>query len=532
MAILLLEQARFHQARSFYRDIYNGNDKFYMAASRADTWTDDTSPDTFYDNRLDVQQFRDTILFVKRVQSADTAMLAKRIDWATGTIYDNYDDNYSPSNTANSGATSLQAANFYVLTDAFNVYKCIDNNNNGQSTTKPSSTGTEIFTTADLYKWKFLFQLGASDRTKFLSTAYMPVRKVSGAGQPSFDINGELNSIAVTAGGSGYSSPPTVTIQGDGTGATANATLTGNAVSSISISTGGSGYTFADIKLTGGGGANAKADATLGSTDTPTLQTNVEGTAVKGTIDKIVVSAQGTDYTAGDVTLTITGDGIGAAAAAVVNSNGNITGVTITAPGSGYTNAAITLVQASGSGVNATFRVVISPIEGHGSHPQKELFCKRVGMTVSFDNDSRDIITGNDYRQVGLIKNITKYGLSTLFDDATGSPHFIVTINDPNNYDADDSIETSSGGKFSVAQLRDTTGNGTDDSVYLQENTKGISVSDTITNTTKGLSGLPINSLANPEISTDSGDVIYFDNRKPITREEGQVETVKIIFTF
>ena len=119
-----------------------------------------------------------------------------------------------------------------------------------------------------------------------------------------------------------------------------------------------------------------------------------------------------------------------------------------------------------------------------------------------------------------------------MFDDATGSPHFIVTINDPNNYGADDSIETSSGGKFSVAQLRDTTGNGTDDSVYLQENTKGISVSDTITNTTKGLSGLPINSLANPEISTDSGDVIYFDNRKPITREEGQVETVKIIFTF
>lgn len=87
MAILLLEQARFHQARSFYRDIYNGNDKFYMAASRADTWTDDTSPDTFYDNRLDVQQFRDTILFVKRVQSADTAMLAKRIDWATGELY-------------------------------------------------------------------------------------------------------------------------------------------------------------------------------------------------------------------------------------------------------------------------------------------------------------------------------------------------------------------------------------------------------------------------------------------------------------
>ena len=64
MAILLLEQARFHQARSFYRDIYNGNDKFYLAASRTETWTDDTAPDTSVDNRVDVQKFRDKILFV------------------------------------------------------------------------------------------------------------------------------------------------------------------------------------------------------------------------------------------------------------------------------------------------------------------------------------------------------------------------------------------------------------------------------------------------------------------------------------
>ena len=216
----------------------------------------------------------------------------------------------------------------------------------------------------------------------------------------------------------------------------------------------------------------------------------------------------------------------------MVNTNGNITGVTITNPGSGYTQASIALTQASGGGTNATFRVIISPIDGHGAHPQKELFCKRVGVTVSFDNDSRDLITGNDYRQVGLMKNITKYGLDSLFDDATGTPHFIIGISDPNNYSADDIVTATSGGNFTVAQLRDTTGNGTDDSVYLQENSAGIGSSDTITNLTKGLSSLPINSLSNPEIDNNSGDIVYFDNRKPITREEGQVETVKIIFTF
>ena len=87
------------------------------------------------------------------------------------------------------------------MTDGFNVYKCIDNNDNGQSTVKPTSTGTEIFETSDSYKWKFMFQIGAADRTKFLSTSYMPVRVSSGAGDPHFDVNGEIDSATVSSGG-------------------------------------------------------------------------------------------------------------------------------------------------------------------------------------------------------------------------------------------------------------------------------------------------------------------------------------------
>ena len=95
----------------------------------------------------------------------------------------------------------MSAANFYVLTDGFNVYKCIDNNDNGQSTVKPTSTGTEIFETSDSYKWKFMFQIGAADRTKFLSTSYMPVRVSSGVETHAFDVNGEIDSATVSSGG-------------------------------------------------------------------------------------------------------------------------------------------------------------------------------------------------------------------------------------------------------------------------------------------------------------------------------------------
>ena len=535
MAILIRDQARVQQARSFYRDIYNDNDRYFLAASRTQTWTTDTEPDTSFDNRVDMSQFRRDILFVKKVQNADVAMLARRIDWTTGTVYDQYDDGLNTTTTANSGATTLSAANFYVLTDEFNVYKCMNNNANGQSTVKPTGTGTEIFETSDKYKWKFMFQIGASDRTKFLSDSYLPVRKVSGAGEPDFDINGQIDSVTVSSGGAGYTSSPTVTIQGDGTGAVATATVSGGAVTAITIVSGGSGYSFADVKLTGGGFTTvAQADAVLGTTDSPTLQTAVENTAVSGTIDNILITNVGQDYVNGDASISIDGDGTGAAASLVINSNGNVDSVAVTNPGSGYTKATITISQSSGTGTNAAFRVIISPFGGHGSNPQEELYARRVGITVSFDNDTQDLVTGNDYRQVGLLKNIRPYGKTTLFNDATGSAQYTIGTSMPGSYAADDNVTTTSGGSFTVTQVRDADTDGTDDTVYLLPITEAIGASDTLTNTTQDITGLTINSgtLTKPEIAVHTGELIYYDNRRPIVRDEDQVETVKIIFTF
>ena len=535
MAILIRDQARVQQARSFYRDIYNDNDRYFLAASRTTTWTTDTDPDTSYDNRIDMSQFRRDILFVKKVQNSDVAMLARRIDWTSGTVYDQYDDALTPTNTSNSGASSLDEANFYVLTEDFNVYKCMNNNFNAPSTTKPSSTGTEVFETVDGYKWKFLFQIGASDRAKFLSESYIPVRKVSGGGEPGFDVNGEIDNIVISNAGAGYTTSPIVTIQGDGIGAVATATVSGGEVTNINITNGGFGYSFADVVLTGGGYTTiAKADAVLGSTETSTLQSAVESTAVRGTIDNIIIDSIGQDYVNGDALVQIEGDGQGAEAALVINSNGNVESISVTDPGVGYTKATITLNQTLGGGSGASFRAIISPWGGHGSNPQQELFARRVGITVSFDNDSQDMVTENDYRQVGLLKNITPYGATNLFNDLTGTPCFTIGTSTPTSFSSDDNITTDSGGEFLVTQVRDASGDGIDDTVYLQEITAGIASSDSLTNNTKDITGLTINTstLTNPEIDVKSGELIYYDNRKPITRDEDQVETVKLIFTF
>jgi hypothetical protein len=35
--------------------------------------------------------------------------------------------------------------------------------------------------------------------------------------------------------------------------------------------------------------------------------------------------------------------------------------------------------------------------------------------------------------------------------------------------------------------------------------------------------------LANPEVAIDSGDIIYFENRRPINRASDQLEDIKIV---
>src|SRR5262249_108711 len=92
-------------------------------------------------------------------------------------------------------------------------------------------------------------------------------------------ITGYVSSITVTTGGSSYTSAPTATIPGDGSGATASVilsssgttTTTAGSVTTISLTTGGAGYTSAPtVSLSGGGGSGATATATLSTSGTTT----------------------------------------------------------------------------------------------------------------------------------------------------------------------------------------------------------------------------------------------------------------------
>lgn len=76
-----------------------------------------------------------------------------------------------------------------------------------------------------------------------------------------------LARIDVTAGGTGYTTAPTVAFSGGGgSGAAATATIAGGAVTSIAITNAGSGYTSAPtVSFSGGGGSGATATAVIGT---------------------------------------------------------------------------------------------------------------------------------------------------------------------------------------------------------------------------------------------------------------------------
>ncbi len=152
--------------------------------------------------------------------------------------------------------------------------------------------------------------------------------------------SGGVASIAVQAGGTGYTAP-TVTISGGGgAGATATANLTG-AVSNISLSSGGSGYTSAPtVTLSGGGGTGATATATL----------------TADAVTAVTINNAGSGYTsAPTVTFTGGGGGSGAAATASIAVAGQISSITVNGPGSGYTSIpTVTISDAAGTGATAT----------------------------------------------------------------------------------------------------------------------------------------------------------------------------------
>ena len=197
-----------------------------------------------------------------------------------------------------------------------------------------------------------------------------------------------------------------------------------------------------------------------------------------------------------------------------------------------------------------------------------------INAKLSYDEGAGDFPIDNDYRRIGLITNPLKFGTTELISDLTVSATKAVIFSPTfqGNYVPDEIMTQSRvvGGTTVTARARVISWNATTKVLkYYQNSVDGIfpevtgtqnefDGSTVINGVTSGAAGQPdvnfpavpntssrnINNTeydlgmkfnsgyAKPEVKSNSGQVVYIDNRRSISRANDQVEDIKIVIEF
>ena len=440
--------------------------------------------------------YYDSMLFLKKITSNDVRRVVPRLDWQTGTIYEMYRNNYSSTNrTPQTKSTTLYGSN-------------PDNPNGHKSLFEPTHTNTvpqQAGNGSDGYLWKYLYTISPSDIVKFVTTAYIPLPKEWGDTTNSnikdAAVDGKIETVIIKNGGSGYSiddggtvtstgTISNVPITGDGTGGTVSININSGVVESIEGVVGGTGYTYASVRFEEG--------------------------------------------TFGGKTLIV------------------------------------------GSG--AEFEVIIPPKGGHGADIYRELGGFRVMLYSKYDNnvdDVPDYVVGNDFSRVGLVKNPLQFGGTDLLNNTTAtnlsalklkpdtssglttsnvtySPNTLITqtvgvgstaVGYVASWNPDTGIlkyyqpvgfstlSNYSYKKLDFVGLNTAITGGSPENLVVD--TSFNDKSSTVVGGRNVSLGQTFNlGKASPDVKKYSGEIIYIDNRAPVTRTSSQKEEVKIVIEF
>jgi len=157
-------------------------------------------------------------------------------------------------------------------------------------------------------------------------------------------------------------------------------------------------------------------------------------------------------------------------------------------------------------------------------------------------SESGEFTTGNDFRRIVLVRNPVDSGTGSTATASTLDATKSMTFSSVLAFQADEKITGSSTG--AVGYVIDAISTSTTTTVrYIQPqfanqgvdangNLTEFTVSDTVTGATSGVSGSPASVDTTPELTHDSGDILYIENRKPISRAADQTENIKLIVEF
>ena len=433
--------------------------RYYAAIGRSEDWNDSDVATVPTNDAASARDARGGFQSLKLIEDA-SYVLPRRI-WIANLIYSAFDDN----------DVGFPVNPFYAINSNNEIYICLEQGKKQDGTSQLSTvqpTGNTIgtpFRTADGYTWKFLYSIGALRADKFLSSAYQPVRYVAStdSDSPAEDLQqeivqnnaipGQILGYAITNGGTGYTSTPTVSIIGNGTNARAYAVKSGEVI--------------IDIKVVADSSGNSSA------------------------------SYFGKDYD--------------------------------------YANVVIT----GGGGDSCTARPIIGQRDGIGANPVIDL--KSNGMmfnTKPEGIEGGDFVTGDEiFRQVSLVRNPRVDSANgTLLTSTTARVLDKIRFNSGSFLKSTVQKSTISGATSGATAILDDT-NDSDTVWYHQNTTTGftpfvaqetVSVvgNASITGVIKTSGG-----LLQGEADPYSGDLLYIDNRSPVTRSTDQTEDLKIVIT-
>lgn len=242
------------------------NNSFYMALAKYMPWNNESSPDSPVDSEKAKRAIWEAGLAGKKVLVTNTRQGVFLRPWVSGQFYDMYRDDVDGTiatlNLDGSAravnAPTLFDLNYYVINPAnLNVYKCLYNRSHTTNLPVASTDSTFLTDTSvnvvhgsDGYDWKYMFTVSSTDAALFNTPSFIPAPSTPTAAL----VSGGIYAILVTTAGA-YTVAPTVTIVGDGTGATATAHIAGGGVVWVEVTAPGSGYTHAVVQFSGGTGA-------------------------------------------------------------------------------------------------------------------------------------------------------------------------------------------------------------------------------------------------------------------------------------
>lgn len=549
-------------------------------------YASEDTPLTPLDNQDEKYEIYSDMVAAKRIDSSSARHVTRRYNYTTAVNpkFDMWRSDYSVIKPTATGASSLSAGKYVVLNSVYEAFACVYN---GTSVTNPTGTNVNeepntssanysggYYTQTDgNYKWKYLYTISTTDVIKFLSSDFIPVTvdpTVSAAA-----VDGAIQAVVLRDAGTASTfvanrnittNPLYAAIVGDGTGGIVRFGTNANGqITDAKVHAAGTGYTYGNILLqTGASGRGVFTDAALTVSSTVTTST----TGGVGNIEVIIPPQGGYGYdavaetAAKRVMLNVRLESLEGVGDFPIDNDFRRIGVIqdplqfgSSSPTAYYTNPTASMLRSIKiTGANGNFTVDNFITQGSGTTQAK-------GTIVSWVLDDGSTTSGIlKYYQTPEYHSVS--GKTNLFTSAGGtitetSPTGVATGRtgsvDTTYGNIGSSTPWSSGGTATLNAIVSTSvtsniaGQGTiTQTIYYRvssagtfgtnapTHTFGAAANGTATLTVyePALGTLYTNGLSDPEIKFNSGELIYLENRRLVTRALDQIEDIKLIIEF